>query len=70
MRRYQRKAAGKVFLFTFAAMSNLHSQLTFNHLEWGEDIFTERERLLIDKLRIRLHTDGELCRQMGQRLCR
>jgi hypothetical protein len=68
MKQYKRKAAGKVFLFVFASMSNLHFQLTFNHLEWGEDIFSLRERELIGRLRERMHAEAELCRQIGQRL--
>jgi hypothetical protein len=70
MRRYKRKAASKVFLFLFSALGNLSFQLTFNHLEWGEDIFTPKEQELIAKLRLRLHQEGEVCRQMGQRLCK
>jgi hypothetical protein len=70
LRKYKRKAAGKVFLFTFAALVNLHYQLQFNHLEWGEDVLTPKEKELVERLRTRLSKEAELCRQMGQRLCR
>ena len=70
MKRYKRKAAGKVFFFAFNVLSNVIHQLTFNHMEWGEDIFSEKEQELIARLKLRLHQEGELCRQMGQRLCR
>jgi hypothetical protein len=68
MRKYKRKAAGKVFLFVFSSLTNLSFQLTFNHLDWGDDLFTPREKELVGRLRERLHSEGELCRQIGQRL--
>jgi hypothetical protein len=68
MVRYKRKAAGKVFMFVFAALSNLHYQLIFNHMDWGEDIFTPKEKEVIERLKERLNAEADLCRRIGHRL--
>ena len=70
VQRYKRKAAGKVFLHLFAVMSNCMFQMGFNHLEWGDDLFTPKEKVYIEKLKLRVHADAEICRALGQRLCK
>ena len=67
VQRFKRKAAAKVFYFMFFQLNTVSSQLQFNHLEWGE-VFTPKEKELIERLRGRLYNDAELCRQMGHRL--
>lgn len=70
LQRYKRKAAGKVFLHLFAVLSNVSFQMMFNHLEWGDDLFTEGEKRYLKVLRGRINADAESCRKLGQRLCK
>lgn len=71
----KRKAAGTVFLTAFGVMNSVSHMLTFNHLDWetsvvGDQrpIFTDAEQEHINKLKARLHQDGEALRKMGWRL--
>jgi hypothetical protein len=66
--RLKRRAAAKVFLHLFSVMTNVSHQMAFNHMDWGEDIFTPKERAYLEKLKLRIHDDGEMCRKFGQRL--
>lgn len=68
VQRYKRKAAAKVFFHLFSVMTNVMFQMQFNHLEWGDDVFTDKEKAYIDKLKTRINQDAEACRQLGQRL--
>jgi hypothetical protein len=72
--RLKRKAAAKVFFFAFEQLNSVNYLLHFNHLEWdlveGDDLFTPKEKELIKNCKARLHGEAELCRLMGQRLCK
>lgn len=57
-----------MFLHLFSVMSNVSFQMAFNHLEWGEDVFTPSEKRYIDQLKSRIHTDAELCRRLALKL--
>jgi hypothetical protein len=74
LNRLKRKAASKVFFFVFAMLNNLCYQLHFSHLEWDlvdrDDLFSEKEQDIIDRMIKRLHNEAELCRRIGQRLCK
>lgn len=42
--------------------------LTFNHLEWGDDLLTEQEKKYLETIRLRIHNNGELVRKLGHSL--
>jgi hypothetical protein len=68
LRTYKRKAAAKVFFFSFAMLSNMRHQLNFDPAYWNNNIFTPKEKQLIERMQDRLITEAELCRQLGWRL--
>lgn len=73
LKRYKRKAAAKVLLLAFGQLNTIsNSVLIFGKTEneWGDGVFTDKEREYLDRVRTRLHDDGEALRKLAWRLSR
>jgi hypothetical protein len=69
LNRQKRKAASKVLLASFGILNTVaNSTLAlWPHPDWDET-FTDKERAYLEKIRLRVHDDGEAVRKLAHRL--
>jgi hypothetical protein len=69
LNRAKRKAASKVLLAAFGILNTVaNSTLALWPSEAWSETFTEKERAYLERIRIRVHDDGELVRKLAHRL--
>ena len=69
LNRTKRRAAAKALFVGFSTCQWVANQtLVFNHLEWGDDLLLPNEKEYLEKIRRRIHDDGEALRKLGAKL--
>lgn len=69
--RAKRKAVARVLLAGFSMCNTVaNSVMVFNKLEWGDDVFTQKEKRYLEQVRKRIHNDGELLRKLAWKMSR
>lgn len=69
LNRQKRKAASKVLLAAFGILNTVaNSTLALWPNEAWSETFTDKERAYLEKVRLRVHDDGEMVRKLAHRL--